>query len=145
MDTPNWALVANGSMARLLELDPAAATHWTERQCLMHPAARLHGSAAGHEPPGHSIAGRSGLAPRSEAAAQERRTFAREVAHALREAVGAAERSRVAVFASNPFLGELMEQLDGATHQRLVASHAQDLTHLSLQELARYLQAERGG
>jgi len=69
MDTPNWALVANGSMARLLELDPAAATHWTERQCLMHPAARLHGSAAGHEPPGHSIAG----------------------------------RSRVAVFASNPF------------------------------------------
>ena len=111
MDTPNWALVANGSMARLLELDPAAATHWTERQCLMHPAARLHGSAAGHEPPGHSIAG----------------------------------RSRVAVFASNPFLGELMEQLDGVTHQRLVASHAKDLTHLSLQELARHLQAERGG
>ena len=135
MDTPNWALVANGSMARLLELDPAAATHWTERQCLTHPAARLHGSAAGHEPPGHSIAGRSGLAPRSEAAAQERRTFAREVAHALREAV----------FASNPFLGELMEQLDGVTHQRLVASHAQDLTHLSLQELARHLPAERGG
>ncbi|WP_287740272.1 host attachment protein [Diaphorobacter sp.] len=108
MDTPNWALVANGSMARLLELDPAAATHWTERQCLTHPAARLHGSAAGHEPPGHSIAGRSGLAPRSEA-------------------VGAAERSRVAVFASNPFLGELMEQLDGVTHQRLVASHGQGL------------------
>ncbi|ACM34587.1 conserved hypothetical protein [[Acidovorax] ebreus TPSY] len=90
MDTPNWALVANGSMARLLELDPAAATHWTERQCLTHPAARLHGSAAGHEPPGHSIAGRSGPAPRSEAAAQDRRTFAREVAHALREAVGTA-------------------------------------------------------
>lgn len=54
-------------------------------------------------------------------------------------------RSRVAVFASNPFLGELMEQLDGVTHQRLVASHAEDLTHLSLQELARHLQAERGG
>lgn len=51
----------------------------------------------------------------------------------------------MAVFASNPFLGELMEQLDGVTHQRLVASHAQDLTHLSLQELARHLQAERGG
>ncbi len=47
MDTPNWALVANGSMARLLELDPAAATHWTERQCLTHPAARLHGECGG--------------------------------------------------------------------------------------------------
>ncbi|WP_313759629.1 host attachment protein, partial [Diaphorobacter nitroreducens] len=68
----------------------------------------------------------------------------REVAHARREAVGTAERSRVAVFASNPFLGELMEQLDGVTHQRLVASHAKDLTHQSLQELARHLQAERG-
>ena len=88
MDKPIWVVVANGSMARLLERDPAKPQAWVEKECLTHPQSRLQGAEAGQEPAGHSIAGRSGLAPRSEPHAHERRKFAQQVAHAVKGAMG---------------------------------------------------------
>ena len=144
MQKPIWVVVANGSMARVLERDPAKPGRWMEKQCLTHPRSRQQGLAAGHEPPGHSMAGRSGLAPRSDAREHERREFAQQLAHAVKTAVGANPTGGLVVFASNPFLGELLGQLDDASRKLLSASHPLDLTRLGQPELIQRLQGEFG-
>ena len=144
MDKPIWVVVANSSMARLMEFNPGKPEHWTEKECLTHPQSRQQGSGAGHEPAGHSIAGRSGLTPRSDPREHERHEFAQQVAHTVKAAVSAGQIGSLVVFASNPFLGQLLGQLDDATHKRVSASHPLDLTGLPLHELARRLHAEFG-
>lgn len=58
--------------------------------------------------------------------------------------VSAGQIGSLVVFASNPFLGQLLGPLDEATHKRVSASHPVDLTSLPLHELARRLHAEFG-
>lgn len=142
MDTTVWASVANSSIARVLERSSAEPAHWQEVECLVHPQSRLQGAAAGHEPPGHSIAGRSGLASRSEPQEHERREFAQQIAQVLKAAVGAHRVGRIAVFASHPFLGELLAHLDDEVRKRVSDHHALDLTGLGLQALAQRLHGE---
>ncbi|WP_404300724.1 host attachment protein [Alicycliphilus denitrificans] len=144
MDKPIWVIVANGSMARLLERNPAKPEGWVEKECLTHPQSRLHGAEAGQEPSGHSIAGRSGLAPRSEPHDHERRKFAQQVAHAVKGAVGGGQGGALVVFASNPFLGELLDHLDDTTRKWVSASHPLDLTGLGLAELIQRMHGEFG-
>ena len=142
MDTTVWAIVANSSIARVLERSTAEPGHWLEVECLMHPQSRLQGAEAGHDLPGHSIAGRSGLAPRSDPREHERREFAQQVAQVLKVAVGAHRVGRIVVFASNPFLGELLAHLDDESRKRVSESHALDLTGLGLQALEQRLHGE---
>lgn len=144
MDKPIWVVVANSSMARVLESDPATPERWTEKECLTHPQSRQQGSGAGHEPAGHSIAGRSGLAPRSDPREHERHEFAQQVAHTVKTAVGAGQIGSLVVFASNPFLGQLLGQLEDETPGRVSVSHPVDLSSLPLHELAQRLHAEFG-
>ncbi|HNZ89833.1 MAG TPA: host attachment protein [Acidovorax sp.] len=105
---------------------------------MTHPQSREQGSGAGHEPAGHSIAGRSD--PREH----ERHEFAHQVAHAVKAAVSAGQIGSLVVFASNPFLGQLLGQLEDAAPKRVSASHPLDLTGLALPDLARRLHAEFG-
>ena len=142
MEKPVWAVVANGSKARVLEQDPRKPGRWTEVECLLHPQSRLHGASAGHEPAGHAIAGRSGLAPRSSPQEHERRIFAQQIADAVGAAVAEQRVGSIVVFASNPFLGELLAHLDSGSRQRVADSHALDLTSLGLQELMQRLHSD---
>lgn len=41
MDTTVWAIVANSSIARVLERSSAEPAHWQEVECLVHPQSRL--------------------------------------------------------------------------------------------------------
>jgi protein required for attachment to host cells len=144
MDKPIWVVVANSSMARVLQFNPAKPERWTEKECLTHPQSRQQGSGAGHEPAGHSIAGRSGLAPRSDPREHERHEFAQQIAHTVKAAVGPGQIGSLVVFASNPFLGQLLGQLEEAAPKSVSASHPLDLTGLPLPDLAQRLHAEFG-
>lgn len=142
MEKPVWVVVANGSKARVLEQNPAKPERWTEMECLLHPQSRLHGASAGHEPAGHAMAGRTGLAQRSGPQEHERRAFAKQLADLLGAAVGEHRVGRIVVFASNPFLGELLAQLNGESRKRLAGSHALDLTGLGMHELTQRLHSD---
>ncbi|MFZ3123544.1 MAG: host attachment protein [Acidovorax sp.] len=144
MDKPIWVIVANSSMARVLEFNPARPERWTEKECLTHPQSRQQGSGAGHEPGGHSIAGRSGLAPRTDPREHERHEFAQQVADTVKAAISAGQVGSLVVFASNPFLGQLLKQLEDVAPKRVSASHPLDLTGLALPDLTRRLHAEFG-
>lgn len=142
MEKPVWVLVANGSKARVLEQNSTKLEHWTEMECLLHPQSRLHDSSASHDSLAHAIAGRSGLAPRSSPKEHERRVFAKQLADMLGAAVGEHRVGRIVVFASNPFLGELLAHLDDESRKRLADSHALDLTSLGMHELTQRLQSD---
>lgn len=144
MTKPIWAIVANGSVARVLERSPAQPAQWTEKECLTHPQSRQQGLGGGHEPPGHSIAGRSGLAPRSDARDHDRHAFAQQVARTVGAAAAAHQISGLVVFASNPFLGDLLGHLDDASRKLVSASHPLDLTSLPLPELVQRMHGDFG-
>jgi len=40
----HWVIVANGSMARILLSSADDKKHWTEKECLLNPEVRLHGT-----------------------------------------------------------------------------------------------------
>ncbi len=136
MEKPVWAVVANGSRARVLEQHSTKPDHWTEKECWVHPQSRVHGAGAGaaHGPAAH--------VPRGGPQEHERRAFAQQLAQLLGSAVGEHRVGRLVVFASNPFLGELLAHLDGACRKRMADSHALDLTGLGMHELTQRLHSE---
>lgn len=137
MPKPLWIVVANGSVARCFErtarnepLRPLASYE--------HPESRQHVRELESDRPGRSMhddAGRTSFVPRTEPKERERTEFAREVAKALDEGVLAHRCSAIALFASNPFLGELQSHLSRAVQQQVRSTHALDLTSLTVQEL----------
>lgn len=141
MPLPVWIVVANGSRARVLQRAQAGeglavVKEWD------HPASRQHhpDSIDHHRQSG--IQGRSGLAERSPARQRERLEFARELGQWLVDALHARAVGRVAILASNPFLGQLMTHGQGTLRKHLCASHAVDLTQLPLYELQERLQQD---
>ncbi len=135
MNRKNWIIVANGSIARMLERNAEDENQWTELKCLLHPEGRLHGTDLAAGEIRHSIAGRAGLARRLEPKQHARKEFAQRVSELLRHHVNHNEIESLVIFASNPFLGELLAHLDAETRKLLHASHPVDLTHLNLTEL----------
>lgn len=132
MKKPLWIVVANAAMARCFEYS-SVTEPLVPGECLVHPEGRLHGRDLDAERPGHSHAGRTGLAHRTEVKERERTEFARQIADFLQE--DANRYSGIVLFASNPFLGELLSHLDEGVRQRVTASHAIDLTSFGLSEL----------
>ena len=122
---PQWILVANASIARVLERDSAddplrALATW------QHPESRLKGSELRDDRPGHE---------RSDPRRKEHREFAREVARRLGEALDAGEYGALAIFASSPFLGELKHELGEAVARHTTHYGDVDLTSFGLSEL----------
>ena len=141
MPQPVWILVANGSRARLLQRDRLADPLF-EVKDWVHPQTRQHAGTQEGEHRTSGIKERSGLAPRQTPKDHERAQFAREICEWLHKGVSTHHIGAVAVFASNPFLGELMSHGNGPLQQHLCASHALDLTQLTMPELDQRLQRE---
>eukprot|EP01030_Chromulinospumella_sphaerica_P003073 gene3073-3003_t len=106
MAQKHWILTANASVARLFErtslLEPLI-----ELADWMHPEGSMLASELERAPLGHSIGGRTGLAPRMDLKHRERLEFAHQLALWLREAVLAHSVEDIVLFASDPFMGEL--------------------------------------
>ena len=122
-------LAANASRARLFERDPDN-NAMRETASFVHPQSRLKGQSLGRDRPGQAYKGeaRTAFEPHTDPHQKEHVEFARELAQRL-EVLGLARRyASLLVFASNPFLGELMAQFGDATHRLLHASLALDLT-----------------
>ena len=122
-------LVANAARARLFERD-AENGAMRETAGFVHPQTRMKGAALGHDRPGQAHKGVASTAfpPHTDPHQKERAEFARELAQRL-EALALARRyPRLAVLASNPFLGELNGELGAATRKILQAAVPLDLT-----------------
>lgn len=139
--TTLWIVVANAATASILERTSLAHPP-TEIEHLEHPESRTHSRDLGDEAPGHGLAGRTGLAQRSTASEREQEHFAQQIARVLKEGWDAHRYGALVVYASNPFLGELLAHLDAGVHKVLTASHSRDLTHLSPTQLQTKLQNE---
>lgn len=141
MPQKHWILVANASQARLFErtsfTEPLVElTDW------VNPQSRMQASETERTPLGHSLAGRTGLAPRSELKQQHRSEFAQTLAAYFHEAALSHRMNALALVVSNPFMGELTAHLDAPVQKALVAKHVLDLTSLNITELDKRLRSE---
>lgn len=129
-------LVANAARARLFERDPENGA-LREIASFVHPQARLKGAALGRDRPGQAFKGeaRTAYEPHTDLHQKEQALFARELAQRLETEAVERRFPRVAVFASNPFLGELKAHLGGTTQHVLQAAVALDLTSFDGGEL----------
>lgn len=138
MPKPLWILVANASVAHCFERESPTAplvpvAHFA------HPESRMHTRDLEDDRGGRTQkddAGRTSFVPRTDPKERERDEFAREIAKALEEGVLAKRCSGIALFASNPFLGEMQAHLSHGVRQHVTASHALDLTSFEGRELA---------
>lgn len=138
MKNATWVVVANGTQAWMYAWSaPGGPLH--EIDALLNPANRMPEHELGHHEPGHTLAGRAGLAPRSTGRENNRLRFARRIAHILEENRLRGHFEQLVVAASNPFLGELLAAFDTQTRDRVVSSHAVDLTDLPVGELHQWL------
>ncbi len=124
-----WVVVANAARARFFERD-AENKAMRELASFVHPQSRLKGQALGHDRPGKAHKGSASTAfpPHTDLHQKEHAEFAHELAQRLEEAALAHRYPRLAIVASNPFLGALKAQLGAATHKLLQATVALDLT-----------------
>jgi hypothetical protein len=134
MPHPLWIVVANGSRARAFERsgahEPLIEVHnW------VHPQTRMHANELSLDHPGPGHSGRGGLTPRIEQRHKARNQFAHELSQWLQARLAQKNQGQVALFSSNPFLGELMAELPESVHTHVCASHPTDLTGLPFQAL----------
>ncbi len=133
----DWVVVANGAQARILEKPRADDSEWTEVNCLVYPDARLHGKDIDGKTKGHTIAGRSGLAPHREQKNLHRQKFCKQIAEKLQTESQINLISEITIFASAQILGELLNQMEEHTKKLIVNTYSKDLTSLSLDELTK--------
>lgn len=141
MSHPLWIVVANGASARVFERSGPQAPlidlhHWE------HPQTRMHASELSFDHPGPGHSGRGGLTPRIEQRHKARQQLAHELSQWLQARLAKQNQGQVALFATNPFLGELMSELPEALHTHVCASHATDLTHVPFQALDEHLRRD---
>jgi protein required for attachment to host cells len=141
MSHPLWIVVANGSCARAFERS-GAQEKLVELQNWVHPQTRMHASELSLDHPGPGHSGRGGLTPRIEQRHKARNQFAHELSQWLQAKVAHQNQGKLAVFSSNPFLGELMAELPATVHKCVCASHPTDLTALPFQALEERLRKD---
>jgi len=132
-----WVVVANAARARFFERDPENKA-MRELASFVHPRTRLKGLALDRDRPGRAQKGSTAstaFPPHTDPHQKEHADFARELAHRLEEAALAHRYPRVAILASNPFLGELKAQLGAATQQLVQGTVPLDLTAYERAEL----------
>lgn len=141
MTTPLWILVADSSGARIFERKGRKAP-LLELADWVHPEGRMLASEIENAPLGHSLSGRTGLAPHTDIKHRERSEFARTLAQWLHDKLPTNPTVELVLFASDPFLGELIGQLDKQVHKKVRATHPVDLTALTTLELTEKLSQE---
>jgi protein required for attachment to host cells len=135
---PEWVMVANAARARCFERDPET-SGLRELAGFVHAESRLKAAELGDDAPGHAFKSGATTAfePHTPPHEREREQFARELAAHLEEAALAHRFDRLALIASNPFLGELRAQLGDAVRRCVIASHPRDLTGFTGEDLER--------
>ena len=135
---PYWVLVANAARGRCFEHDAERKT-LRELASFVHPQSRLKASELGKDRPGHALKGLTSTQyePHTDPLVKEHEQFARELTHYLEEAALAHRYARLALLASNPFLGVLRAQLGASSSRLLQAAVALDLTTIEGTELER--------
>lgn len=139
---PLWIVVANASRARIMARDRPGEP-LLQREDRVHPASRQHPRQTERDHPGQTIAGRSGLAPRTDARTRERNSFAHELADCLQDHHHS--MGDLVVYASNPFMGTLMAQLDTQLQRRVRLHEAVDMTNWPLAQIEARLQRDLTG
>lgn len=138
MMKPEWILVGNAATARLLQRN-SAQEPLLPLETLQHPESRMKSSDLGDDRPGHEAtdnsAGGNRFEPRSDPKRKEHHKFAVEIAHRLDAGLAAGSFGSLALFASNPFLGELKAALSPAVRERVQLTVDSDYSALGLSEL----------
>lgn len=134
MTSHHAVLVANSVVARLFDYSSPKAP-WVETQDWWHGEGRMRAQDLERAPLGHSMAGRTGLAPHTDTRARERIAFARDLADGLKQALAMDKWDDLDIFASPPFLGALMAQLAPEVKSTVRHTHPLDLTALSAQQI----------
>jgi protein required for attachment to host cells len=134
MTSHNAILVANSVVARLFDRR-SLKEPWVETQDWWHGEGRMQARDLERAPLGHSLAGRTGLAPHTGIRERERAEFARDLAHGLQHALVMDKWHGLEIFASAPFLGELLAHLSPEVKKTVRSTHTLDWTALSVQEI----------
>ena len=141
-----WILVTNASLARILRRD-SARTPLVPVETMSHEQSRMRGTELATDRPGSEAAdnshGVNHFEPRTDRRRIEHRRFAREIAARLDKGLAAHEFDSLAVFASNPFLGELKAQLSDAVEKKVALVFSNDFTSLGLAEIEERLDGMR--
>jgi protein required for attachment to host cells len=127
-------LVANSYMARLFERS-SVQSPWVETQDWVHSESRMRAQDTERSPLGHSLAGRTGLAPHTEIRDRERMAFAHDVAADLKRSLAIDKWEELEVFASDPFLGQLLAHLSPDVQKIVCTTHVLDWTSLPAHEI----------
>lgn len=136
---PHWILIANATQARLFqqELDGRL----VGLKSYSHSAGRskvsdLVSDRAGHETTLRAFGGTT-YQPRTDPKRKEHERFVRELAEDLERQAQLGSFESLALFASNPFLGELKAGLGTGTARLLSGTYSVDLTSVGPAELQR--------
>lgn len=134
-----WVLAMNSTHARILRgLNPHAATSADE--LVMQTEARklrdIMSDKPGREFSSGSLGRRSAVSYASDAIAEDRRAFIRQVLAMLEDHRRAGEFDRLAIFAEHEVLGDLRHLLPSALKAMLVREVPKNLLHLSAEDLA---------
>lgn len=140
-----WVLAANASRALCFERQGLASEMRLVAE-FEDPDARLKGhelggSRAGYEPSGHGGGG-AAFTPRTNVRDKEHDRFALRLARHLNEAIAAHQCEALALFASNPFLGEVKSHLSAESAKALLRGEPKDLTGLPRDEMVRHIVKE---
>ncbi|MBI5278044.1 MAG: host attachment protein [Burkholderiales bacterium] len=140
-----WILVANAAQARILQRTDGGRLELVHT--FSHPASRRKASELGDDKAGREMApqgwGGAAFEPRTDAKRKEHVRFANELAQVIGQAAQAGSFDSLAVFASNPFLGEVTRALGHAGHGLPVETHGVDLSSVGIVELAGRMDAVR--
>jgi protein required for attachment to host cells len=130
-----WIVVANASIARLFKRElpggPLLPVSTMEHLESRAKGSELAGDRAGHEASDFS-AGGNRFEPRTDPRRKEHRRFAHQIAERLDEALAHGEYGSLALFASDPFLGELKAALSKPVLHRLQITRDSDFTSLDV-------------
>ncbi|WP_427914980.1 host attachment protein [Ramlibacter sp. MMS24-I3-19] len=137
MAQPDWVLIANATRGCVYER--AADGHLRLVRSFDHLASRQHSAQLGDDKAGREInpSGFGGAAfeRRADPHRKEHERFARELAAFVEQGAQADAFASLAIFAPDPFLGELRHELGAACLRRLSTAQGPDLSHVGIAEL----------
>jgi protein required for attachment to host cells len=144
---PQWFLLANATRARLFARDEPDGKLQLAR-VFEHPQGRMKTAELGDDKAGRELSGRgfggAAFEPRLDAHRKEHIRFAHELCEFLEQEAQRGAFGSLALFAPDPFLGELKKALGPACTKHLAAASDTDLSHVGPAELARRIDRALG-
>lgn len=137
MAQPVWVLIANATRARIYERAAGGQLHVVHT--FEHLPSRQRSTQLGDDKAGREINpsgfGGAAFSPRVDLHRKEHLRFARELADYLEREAQAGAFDSMALFAPDPFLGELRREMGPACTRSLRVARGPDLSHVGMAEL----------